>query len=487
MRHFDLAIVGRRIGSLALAALAVRRGLTVVILGQNDGGAAYEIAGVQCPSEVNLCGWLGSPAWKAILHDLGLPGTDNRDLDRPSLHLIGEGVRMDLWRDVERLVRDYERQFGPAPHHGRAFYAAIAQLTESTDHALANLRAWPPQNFFEAAWIAWLLRRHGVSEQASSDILLKAWPDAHLYRRAVQFSAEWGTAADWPLPAALVARAHAAALQAPYVPLAAIEQRLLTWLESHGALLLLDVATTHLEQTSSGYLLRGASTGSGPIGAGTIATDLSGELLAHLADGRALRPAAQERWPLVTRGRGRFVTNLLLDARALPIPMVSPSLGIDNVGEMLIIPRRHQEELLLTTVHHVVEGASLTDERERVVSRLEALLPFLREHIQWVHSPHDGLTLSMTSDSNLRPRNPSGTRPMHRSWRIQSPSEKQTWWRGEPVKGPLVQSLLVGPSVFPALGIEGELLAAWKALSTILRRDRRRQRARRSMGAPKVR
>ena len=41
--------------------------------------------------------------------------------------------------------------------------------------------------------------------------------------------------------------------------------------------------------------------------------------------------------------------------------------------------------------------------------------------------------------------------------------------------------LLVGPSALPALGQEGELLAAWSAARLITRTDRRKEQMRREM------
>ena len=52
---------------------------------------------------------------------------------------------------------------------------------------------------------------------------------------------------------------------------------------------------------------------------------------------------------------------------------------------------------------------------------------------------------------------------------------------GEPVRGPVERTLLVGRSVMPALGQEGQLLAAWAAARIVTKTDRRRDRMRRDM------
>ena len=52
---------------------------------------------------------------------------------------------------------------------------------------------------------------------------------------------------------------------------------------------------------------------------------------------------------------------------------------------------------------------------------------------------------------------------------------------GEPVRGPIGRTLLVGSTVLPGLGQEGELLAAWSAVRIITRADGQKERIRRAM------
>jgi hypothetical protein len=64
-------------------------------------------------------------------------------------------------------------------------------------------------------------------------------------------------------------------------------------------------------------------------------------------------------------------------------------------------------------------------------------------------------------------------------WRVDPPSFHGL--AGEPLRAPLGGAFGVGPSTLPALGQEGELLAAWGAARLITRTDRRRERMRRDM------
>jgi hypothetical protein len=52
---------------------------------------------------------------------------------------------------------------------------------------------------------------------------------------------------------------------------------------------------------------------------------------------------------------------------------------------------------------------------------------------------------------------------------------------GEPLRAPLANACIAGRTVLPALGQEGELLAAWGAARVITRTDRRKEQMRREM------
>jgi hypothetical protein len=64
-------------------------------------------------------------------------------------------------------------------------------------------------------------------------------------------------------------------------------------------------------------------------------------------------------------------------------------------------------------------------------------------------------------------------------WRVDPPSFHGIG--GEPIRTPLAGAFVVGPSALPALGLEGELLAAWGAARVITRTDKRRERMRHEM------
>jgi hypothetical protein len=69
--------------------------------------------------------------------------------------------------------------------------------------------------------------------------------------------------------------------------------------------------------------------------------------------------------------------------------------------------------------------------------------------------------------------------PMAACWNVQ-PSNFYGL-AAEPIRTPLAGAFVVGPSALPALGQEGELLAAWSAARMITRTDRLKEQMRRDM------
>jgi hypothetical protein len=107
-------------------------------------------------------------------------------------------------------------------------------------------------------------------------------------------------------------------------------------------------------------------------------------------------------------------------------------------------------------------------------------------------SPHDGAPLFSRLEgrvggelravprTSLRPHGGSVTAELAEA-QFHRYDEAYAELGGEPIRTPVDHLLTVGASVMPALGVEGELLAAWGAARLITRTDRKRERMRREM------
>jgi hypothetical protein len=129
---------------------------------------------------------------------------------------------------------------------------------------------------------------------------------------------------------------------------------------------------------------------------------------------------------------------------------------------------------------------SLVDAREAVLGVLVQELPFLERHLLLVDSVHDGLPVWAYEGGRRRAvdrlalRGASATpEPMVRQIEVDPPG--YLGLGGEPIRGPIERTLLVGRTVLPGLGQEGELLAAWGAARLVTRTDRKKERMRRDM------
>ena len=128
------------------------------------------------------------------------------------------------------------------------------------------------------------------------------------------------------------------------------------------------------------------------------------------------------------------------------------------------------------------------DAREAVLETVEQFLPFVERHYLVVDSPHDGRPLwdyrsgkrVDVDRSELRMGGGSNdAEAMVPRWGVEG--ETFAGLSGEPIRMPLGGVFGVGRAVLPALGQEGELLAAWSASRLITRTDRRKEKMRREM------
>ena len=126
--------------------------------------------------------------------------------------------------------------------------------------------------------------------------------------------------------------------------------------------------------------------------------------------------------------------------------------------------------------------------RERLLAVLEDHLPFLTRHLLVVDSVHDGRPLwdfrggTRKDVERVLLRNSGGVssaEPMAPLYDV-SPSRLLDL-AGDDVRVPVGNAFVVGASVLPALGQEGELLSAWSVARIITRTDRRKEKMRREM------
>jgi hypothetical protein len=276
-----------------------------------------------------------------------------------------------------------------------------------------------------------------------------------------------------------------------------LEDFLIERIEAHGGV-------CHLAGSAESLVVRrGAVVGvredgeDEPTGADAVVCALSGEAIADLARGEGISKTARQSWPRMSAGAGRFVVSLIVGRDGLPAPLSE---------EAFVLPRRAshpdprrpvvrlqrvadgERDTLLAAETILPKRGSLTlfEARQAVLTTLGEQLPFLEQNLRVVDSPHDGLPLHVYRDGERReverlhvPESSPGPEPMQWLWAVEP--DGYLHLAGEPVRGPIQGTFLVGKTVLPALGQEGEILAAWSAARLITRRDKNRQKMRREM------
>ncbi len=509
-RHFDAIVLGRTIGALSAAVLLARRNLRVLLLGQGQRPPSYAFERFRLRRRCFTLLAGATPIWRRVLQELAQTPRFRRRtvaLD-PMFTVLWEGRGMEVAPDVELFSREIDREFPEVRQLVDELYSTIAHVNGAADAAFERDVVWPPGSFWEtleARRVAAGLPLLGHDQQQD---LLGKFPPGHPFRDVVLSPA--GFAADLgvppgQLPPFALARLHGAwtrGVQALTEGEEELTRFLVERLEAYGGEACLSRRAVRL------IVRRGAVAGiledgeDEPIGTSVVVSDLSGESVADLANGEGITPRARRDWPRLTPTAGRFVVSLVVATRGLP-----ESLGVES----FCLPRRttppdlrapavhlqrfdqpretgqEAETLLVAEAVLPVRGPlSLLEARLAVLSTLRVHLPFLDEHVRVIDSPHDGLPLRRANGARWSeidrihvPESGATPEPMDWMWLAEPPGFADL--AGEPIRGPIPGTYLVGRTVLPALGQEGALLAAWSAARLITRRDRSRQRMRQKL------
>jgi hypothetical protein len=245
--------------------------------------------------------------------------------------------------------------------------------------------------------------------------------------------------------------------------------------------------------------------------ADAVVSTQTGESLAELSAGAGVTKKARESWPRIEMPGGRFVVSLVVNDRGLPVPLPRESFLVrreeslpdlhvqrfsyDDLAEKRRsgddTPREPQSLLVAEMLLPTTGGIHLLGAREAVLASLRSYLPFLDEHLVCVDSPHDGLPASryQLQENGERSRieiqriHLKGAQPTAEAMvaRLNVNPPGYLGLAAEPLRGPIPGTYLVGPSVLPGLGQEGEVLAAWGVAKILTKKDGSRQKLRRQM------
>lgn len=504
-KHFDVIVLGRSIGALTAAALLARRDFTVLVLGQGERPPNYRFDKRVLSRRAFTMLAATSPAWLRVIAELAQSQTWKRRVQpaSPMMQILAPRLRLDVPPDMALFGREIDREYPELRRLVDDLYAELARVNGAADEAFARDALWPPGTFWE---------RRETNRYASMLPHIRAEPDAdllaefprgHFFRQIVSASVLFATDLSSLPPPFAVARLHGAWTRG-LLTLARgaeeLEEFLVERIHAYGGRFL------EGERAASIHVRRGAATGvvidgdDHPTGAGFIITDADGEAIATLSGGEGIHKRAQREWPRITSSVGRYVLSLVVRKEGLPTPLgpeiflfpgerraAAPPRPLIHLQRGGRVGTNEDEELLVAEVILPDRGPlSLVDARHAVLSAIAAELPFIEQHLCVVDSVHDGLPVWVYENGRRRSVERAALKgastlaePMVRQLEVDPPG--YLGLGGEPIRGPIERTFLVGRSVLPGLGQEGQLLAAWGAARLITRSDRKKERMRREM------
>lgn len=510
-KHYDVVVLGVGLGTLAAAALLARRSWRVLVLGHGYRRATYGYDGFSLSRRPFTFLAASSPAWGRILVELAQSQTFRRRLRPldPMLQVFGPNLRLDMPADAQLFTREIDREFGAVRRVVDDLYAELSRVNALADAAFERDAVWPPGGFWERREVERALLRLPFLDGRSD--FLAEFPRDHVFREVVFESARFASDLADGAPPFATARLHGSWTRGMHL-LPGGEDELVDYLcdriRAHGGELRLSDRAEGLVHKGGkvvGVMIDGDEY---PVGATFVVSDLPSARLLSLASSFV---PPRESVATLDVTEHRFVVSIVAKTEGIPQSLAADTflLPRDAFSDTVRLSRVPNEDAnagsdteLLVAETILSEDTPLDGARETVLRAVVSYLPFLERHLVLCDSPHDGLPLW-----DFRTKNPTDPHVGDPSWDLRAELVDRTRLRptggsleaepmvprfhvhgfdlqglaGEPLRTPLGNAFVAGRSALPALGQEGELLAAWGVARIVTRTDRRRQKMLREM------
>jgi phytoene dehydrogenase-like protein len=507
-KHYDVVVLGAGVSALAAAALLARRSWRVLVLGQGRQPARYSYDGLPLARRAFTLLAGASPAFSRVLVELAQSQTFRRRVRAvdPMLQVLMPGRRIEMPPATELFAREIDREFPEVRRVVDELYAELAKTNAAADAVFERDVTWPPGGFWEKREAKSAMARLPHADGARP--LLAEFPREHAYRTVVdvtaRFSADLASGAGELSPFA-VARLHGAwtrGLQCLEGGEDELSEFFVERVRAHGGEVSLGDRAEKIAVRSGRITGVVAFGDDAPTGVQFVVTDGTATSLLELAQPYEPPRRVLASLPIVSSPVRRFVVSMLVRDEGLPAALGQEAFIVPRPPSLdgaihlqRTAPRDAPKGTSLLVAETLLEASepreideALETARQRVLAALAPFLPFFERHLLVVDSPHDGLPLwdyrggtrALVERSLLRRTGgfaePEAMQPLHA---IEPTSLGGL--AGEMLRAPLANAFLVGRSTMPALGQEGELLAAWGVARIITRTDRKKERMRREM------
>jgi phytoene dehydrogenase-like protein len=408
-------------------------------------------------------------------------------------------MRLDLPPDAQVFAREIDREFPAVRRVVDDLYAELARTNAAADTAFERDAVWPPGGFWEKRETARVLATLPWLDGAD---FLAEFPRDHAFRDVVMTPARFASDLADEIPPFALARLHGAWTRGVQ-HLAGGEDELVDFclerVRAHGG-------DTRLADRAAALVHKGGSVrgvqidgDDAPLGVTFVVADQPATQVIELARSFVAKdPSAVSVAP-----ESRFVVSLVVGPEAIPELLATEAFLLPAKGAPVHLQKTiagPKENVLL--VAEALHSGDVSRAREEVLRTVLEYLPFLEKHLVVCDSPHDGRPLwdfrnaaaadYVVGDKawGLRAHPVDRTRlragggsleqePMIPRFRVSPP--QLSGLAGEPLRTPLGNVFVTGRSVLPALGQEGELLAAWGVARIITRTDKRKEKMLREM------
>lgn len=471
---YDAVLVGLNLPSLLAGALLSKRGFRVLVIGHAQPWPSYEVRGVRFPIAPFALSAPNSPVLARIFSELALrPMLSRRTKPlTPAFQAVLPGHRADFTMEPAWLGRELEREFPESRHAMEELLRVASHGDPAIEQLLERDLMWPPEGFFEKRDFT---RAMSTFPLGPEDERRPLWPEL---AASTKLGSVLAACLDEELvasPRALrVLRGVLSAAELDEGGLSGLYELLIESIRHHNGSLRIHERVDRLTIKRGALSAVHTFPSDEEIGCHHLLWALPVARLTPLLDDRSmLEPLFAE----VGEPRPafhRFTLNLLVDARAIPEGMAKRALVIEREPLWVEVNRLEDGRRAVMTVEARISArdapSSIAGQRERMLAGLSTLTPFLRDHLELIDSPHDGLAVDdVQTGSSFMPSEVGRRGPDTMETVYTFPQRRIQGTVALDVRTPIKRLMLCNTQVVPGFGFEGTLLSAYSAARAVTR------------------